>query len=234
MNCAFCKTPIKAEGSSALAFLTDSEGCKHTMCQRCATKILTKKVVADKQTDVDLADENEDQDFSNVKVKPEPVFSSKRLRDEYDEETDDEANATNQRDISSNKQSKHNDRGNDDSLTSDDNIDHEPTRNNEDKPNTEMSQEEIDAAKKEKARKKKEEERKYGERALLARQIAVQTNNGQKIWYGMMKLGGGNCSPDMWWHNTKEGVKNVSDNMFYRCLCYLVCFDSHVPYSNGS
>ena len=96
---------------------------------------------------------------------------------------------------------------------------------NDDECQATLSQEEIDAAKKEKAMKKRAKERKYGARYLLGRQtsdqLEVEDQHGivtqKKINTGMMKLGGGNQMPDMYWHKEEDRVSILGrklDNNF--------------------
>lgn len=104
--------------------------------------------------------------------------------------------------------------------SSDDNSDisHEGNESIDDEHNY-LSQEEIDAAKKAKIMKKRAEERKYGDRFLLGRQtfvkIKVEDQDGivteEKKATGMMKLGGGNQSPDMHWRKEKDRVSFLSN-----------------------
>ena len=62
-------------------------------------------------------------------------------------------------------------------------------------------------------KKDRAEDSPYGDRFLLARQSYVQVEiAGEKknITKGMLKLGGGNVSPDMWCHKDKDRVSHQS------------------------
>jgi hypothetical protein len=74
----------------------------------------------------------------------------------------------------------------------------------------ELSQQEIDKAKKEKIRRERIKLRKYGDRLLLARQCSIKQEDGTTELKGMLALGGGNQTSHMWY---KDSVSSFCPNL---------------------
>jgi hypothetical protein len=90
----------------------------------------------------------------------------------------------------------------------------------------EMSQQEIDEAKKEKTRHERMKLRKYGDRLLLARQCSIKHKDGTKELKGMLALGGGNQTSHMWYKNRvsiflpQSTLKHLLTNTKFHLLLY--------------
>lgn len=73
----------------------------------------------------------------------------------------------------------------------------------------ELSQEEIDEAKKEKTRQERIKLRRYGDRLLLACQCIIKYEDGTKELKGIFALGGGNQKSCMWYKNKEKHLHTL-------------------------